>query len=164
MSSSKKRRNEARAIRQARNQILQASEGASPLQSVATVSSLQVSQTYSGPIPPPDLLRKYDEVVPGAARSILDSWVRQCDHRIRLESRVVTSDILRSWAGLACGFVVALVALVGGGYLIVSGHEISGAVLSTSALAGLVGTFIYGTESRKRERLERYKSVHRKLP
>lgn len=46
-------------------------------------------ESFSGPIPHPELLQKYDEVKPGFAERIISMAERQLDHRINCEDKVV---------------------------------------------------------------------------
>jgi uncharacterized membrane protein len=39
------------------------------------------AQTFSGPLPPPESLQEYDNVVPGLAREIVDQWKDETAHR-----------------------------------------------------------------------------------
>ena len=111
--------------------------------------------SYSGPIPPPALLREYDEIVPGSASRILDAWEKQSDHRMWLEKKVLRSDIWRSWIGLGAGFVAQIFTVSVGGYLVLDGHDGAGATIATVGLASIVGTFVYGTRSQRQERVEK---------
>jgi uncharacterized membrane protein len=112
---------------------------------------------YSGPVPPPELLKLFDEIDPGRAKRLMDWAEDQSRHRMILESRVIRSDIWKSWAGLIAAFIITMTAIVGGGILIYLGHEVSGATVATSGLVGLSGTFIYGTSSQRRERIDKAK-------
>jgi uncharacterized membrane protein len=114
-----------------------------------------VESIYSGPLPPPDVLIRYNDAVPGAAERILTMAERQSSHRIDLEKAVVDADIKRANRGLAAGIVVALAFGAGAFVLILSGHDLVGAVIGGGDLVALVGTFVYGTESRRRERQKR---------
>jgi hypothetical protein len=75
----------------------------------------------------------------------------QSTHRQSLETKVVDSDIIRSYAGVVCGFVVTIVAFVIGGYLVINGHDWAGTTIIITNLAVLVGVFIYGTQTRKQQ-------------
>ena len=70
-----------------------------------------------------------------------------------LERRVVAADIVQLRFGLVAIFVLALVAIVGSMYLIVSGYSLEGLGTIITTLAALVGAFAYGTKSRRDERL-----------
>ncbi|MBI1901554.1 MAG: DUF2335 domain-containing protein [Planctomycetia bacterium] len=126
------------------------------------VQVTQHAEFFSGPIPHPALLREYDAIDPGRARKILDLFEEQSRHRMALEKTVVASDVVRSWAGLVCGFVISLAALAVAGWLVYLGHATSGAVLAGFDLASLVGTFVYGTYSRRREREHKTALIDRK--
>ena len=77
------------------------------------VLSQQTLAAYSGPVPPPAILKGYEELVPGAAERILAQAERQTDHRIQLERIVIESGVRRSWAGLWCGLCVSMTVIVG---------------------------------------------------
>jgi uncharacterized membrane protein len=124
--------------------------------------SLQLEEKFSGPIPPPNLLKKYDEIVPGAAERILSMAERQSEHRIYLEKFVVKSDSKRADSGLVAGLVVALTALIIAGILIYTGHDVAGTIVGSLDLVALVGVFVYGSLNRRAEREKKSKLM--KLP
>ena len=116
-------------------------------------------RSFSGPTPPPDVLRQYDELDPGRAAKILD-WIQvQSNHRMSLESRIVDSDISRSKWGLIAGFVVAIFTVGTGGCVAIQGYPTAGATIATAAVVALVGTFVYGTHERRRERESKAKTI-----
>jgi uncharacterized membrane protein len=82
---------------------------------------------------------------------------RQTNHRITIEAQVIRSDMSRSWWGLACGFVLCLICIVGGVVCVLQGHDWAGAGIATGAVVGLATAFIYGTAMRKAERTEKTK-------
>jgi len=118
--------------------------------------------SYSGPLPHPDILAKYEQLDPGRAARILDWIESQSNHRMQLENQVVRSDGKRPWCGLFFGFVVAIFTVGAGAYVAVQGHPTAGATIATTVVVGLVGTFIYGSESRKHERSERARTLARR--
>lgn len=120
-----------------------------------TLSHTQTISTYSGPTPPVELLHGYENLVPGSAKQILDQFVKQSDHRMGLEKKVVSSDIVRSWAGLASGLIVALAFVACGTWLAFQGHDGAGVTIATTSIVGLVGVFVYGTVSQRKERTEK---------
>lgn len=111
---------------------------------------------YSGPIPPPELLKGYEDVLPGAADRILVMAEKQSDHRRSMEKTVVESGARDSKLGIICGTIVCLVVMIVGLILsLVTDTAVIGAFLSISGLASLVGTFIYGTKSNSNERKQK---------
>lgn len=118
-------------------------------------SSLSVTKTYSGPIPPPELLERYDQIVPGSAQTIIDQFTKQGDHRMSLEQLVIRADVQRSKWGLIAGFTLAIVTIIGSFYMMYLGKETVGFGGVLVAVGSLVTTFIYGTVSRRKEREEK---------
>jgi uncharacterized membrane protein len=104
-----------------------------------------VHQHFSGPLPPPALLKQYDDVAPGAAERILKKFESQTDHRIRLESVVVWTGSIKELGGLVCGFIIAMTAIIGGIYTALQGLPFLGGSLSFTGLAALVGAFLMTT-------------------
>lgn len=127
-------------------------EGVSVSKPGKIISTSYSQVSYSGPIPPPALLAGYDDIDPGRAAKILQLAEDQSRHRMKLEVKVVDSDISRSWAGLACGMVMGLSLLAGGIVVILNGHDTAGTAIVTSTLAGVVGAFVYGKMSQSAER------------
>lgn len=119
----------------------------------------QISASYSGPLPPPDILIRYNEAVPGAAERIIAMAEEQSTHRMALENRVVDADIRRSNLGLIAGVVVALGFGAGSFVAIIAGQPVAGAIIGGVDLVALVGTFVYGTERRRSERLQRAREL-----
>src|SRR3990167_2352961 len=112
----------------------------------------EVSQSFSGPLPPPEILRKFDEVVPGAAERIIKMAEDQSIHRKELEKKVIDSDIARSKWGQILGFVIAITGLAVSAIIVVYGNAIAGGIIGVGTLASLVGVFMYGSKTRSEER------------
>ena len=81
-----------------------------------------VSASYSGPIPPPQFLREYNEIIPGGARATSCNG-REANLPIAGQSKAMNHGIVRSWGGLIAGFIIAMTALGGGIYLVLQGHD-----------------------------------------
>jgi uncharacterized membrane protein len=125
----------------------------SPDQHKSNAVVLRQSQSFSGPLPPPEMLRKFDEVVPGAAERIIKMAEEQSAHRKDLEKKVIESDISRSKWWQVLGFVIAIVGLIASAYIAIYGNAIAGSVLGVGTLASLVGVFMYGATIRSKERI-----------
>jgi uncharacterized membrane protein len=119
----------------------------------------QRAELFSGPIPPPDLLEKYNNIIPGGADRILAMAEQQQSHRQFMERTVIEGDVRRADRGLILGFIITLLFGAGGIYLIATGHDLNGLAIIFVPLAGLVGTFIYSQKTRKEERIERSKTI-----
>ncbi len=69
-----------------------------------------ISASYVGPMPPPPMLRQFDQVVPGLAREIADSARDEQRHRHRWENKALWSDIFVQSGGLFLGWALRLAA------------------------------------------------------
>ncbi len=137
----------------------------SALQQVRSVLQSQqniVGKTYSGPIPPPEMLDHFERVFPGLAKQIVDMAERQLamverqmDHRHGLEKRVVGSNTSQSWVGLIFAFILGMTGLVGSLYLIYIGRELGGGATFLGSLGALIGLFFYGRKSQSKELAEK---------
>jgi uncharacterized membrane protein len=128
-------------------------------QAVVLQIATETHATFSGPLPPPQILAQYDVIVPGAADRILCMAERQQQHRMGLEKFVIEGDSRRATAGLICGTVIALAFGGGAVYLVATGHDVNGLFLGLAPLATLVGTFIYAQRSRRQEREQRMREA-----
>ena len=122
----------------------------------ATFASMVAS---SGPLPHPDTLRQYNDIIPDGADRILKMAEQQSAHRIAIEASVTKSDGWRANFGLAAGLVFALSTLGVSALVTLKGYPEAGIFLGTLDLAAIVGTFVYGTENRRRERREQRESL-----
>lgn len=113
------------------------------------------AESFSGPLPPPNVLREYNSILPGLANRIVAMAEAQSSHRQRLEQVVINSDCRRSWGGLVSGLIVALFGLAASAYVISQGHDWAGVAIGGATLASMVGSFLWGTHSRKAERLQK---------
>jgi uncharacterized membrane protein len=109
------------------------------------------AMSFQGPIPPPELLREYNEIVPDGADRIVKMAEAQSAHRIELESIVVKGDDRRANWGLVTGFTIGIVIIVLSFILILFGHDVSGTILGSVDLIGLIGVFVYGRSVRMKE-------------
>jgi uncharacterized membrane protein len=107
-------------------------------------------QGYSGPVPHPDILAQFDQIVPGSAEQIVNQFVQETNHRHRLERRALAAEIVderenrrERRLGQIFGFVIALVVLSGSVVSSVLGAQWPGGILGVGGLAALVGVFVF---------------------
>lgn len=121
--------------------------------------AIQRASHFEGPLPPPELLKQYNEVIPKCAETIIEQFVAQGNHRRELEKMVIGGDVKRSNWGLVAGFTLGLVGLLGSFYVISIGYSLEGLATFLTALGVLVGSFIFVTRKRDKERKEKDESV-----
>ncbi len=111
------------------------------------------TEQFSGPLPPPEILKRYDEIVPGTAKNIIESFVNEGRHRREREDRQVAmceewarEDVSLQKRGQVFGFILAFTGIAGG--LAVTafganiGAQIAGAGVSGVSLAAIVVAFL----------------------
>ena len=79
----------------------------------------------------------------------------QSQHRQEIEKAVIQSDIDQSKRGLMAGLMIGLACVIGGCFLVYTGHDKAGAAIATGVVVALVSVFIYGTQSRRAERKDK---------
>lgn len=104
-----------------------------------------VAQVQS-PVPPPFMLRDYNEILPGSAERMFKEAEAQAGHRRALESRVVKGSDRRANLGQFLGFGIAVLFGLGSWDLIKSGHEVAGVFLGTIDLVALVSVFVFSQD------------------
>lgn len=136
----------------------------------STVARVIEAKMVSGPMPSADELAEYERILPGSADRLLRIHERQISlveeqarHRMALEKTVVCGDGQRASAGICVAAVIGIGGIIGSVYLGMNGHEWLAGTIFATAIVSLVGTFIYGTNSRREERNARHNELMQKL-
>ena len=127
-------------------------------ESLREIRQVSISRSRSAPIPPPGDFERYEAILPGAADRILTMAEKAQGRRhdrarmaLETERLVVQGESRRSFLGVVAAFIISLLCIGGGVYLIANGQVWAGTALVGFDLAGLVAVFIYGTNSRRTE-------------
>ncbi len=117
------------------------------------VRSIFVSQTSfrSGPLPPPEELARYNEIIGFGAERIFKMAEDQSVHRRQIEAKVVDAQIRQSDRGQHLGFVVAVVFLGGALWVTFAGHDAVGGILGGTTIVGIVTAFVTGKWQQKKD-------------
>lgn len=110
---------------------------------------------FSGPLPPPQILGQYDQVLPGAAERILQMAEKQQNHRIDMNR----SGVQRANWGLGAGFSLSVLGLGLTAFLVLHGHDAAGSILGGTTFLSLVGTFVYGSKVKSQENIEKARLI-----
>lgn len=133
-----------------------------PLNTDVTVSSAQSgnfsllqASGWQGPMPSPEAMKRFAEIDPTFPERIMALTEGEARHRREMERteldalvRDKESERSERKRGQWFGFVLALVFLVAGGGLVLSGHAWAGGTIATSTLATLVVVFVTGRRTR----------------
>ena len=127
----------------------------SPSQPSSAIATVTQSVSFSGPLPHPALLAKYNEVIANGAERIMAMAERQSAHRESLEAQVVAGNVASQARGSHYAFIICLVTIIGGFVLIGMGKNILGISAVIGSLATLAGVFIIAKREQKKERIEK---------
>lgn len=110
------------------------------------------SEMYSGPIPPPEALARYEEIQPGAADRILKMAEKQQDHRMALETKAIGGQVDQSKRGQIFGFI-AIFLCIGAAifFAVVCNMTKFAATFLTVTMVILVGLFLTGKNVMKKD-------------
>ena len=130
------------------------SESIEDAEVVASIRSTTSISSFSGPLPHPEILAQYDAVLPGLAERIVAREERRDAHDQSIEKTVIEGGSKRAYLGLASGTIVAIILILCGTFLVYNGHDWAGTTLVVATIVGLVGIFVYSTQTRSVERRE----------
>lgn len=112
---------------------------------------LQVEH-YSGIIPHPNIVGRWERIMPGSAERILSLSEKHQEHRMEIERTMFDVFVKREQLGMWFYFVIALVMIVGGVVIILSGYSTVGLVALAAPVATLAGSFLYSYRSVRQDR------------
>lgn len=127
-------------------EIIQAEEIKAELERIEQI--LIKKESFSGPLPHPEHFKKYNQIVPGSANRLLKMVEDDLAHIHSMQRQQSNTETAATILGLISGFAIAVIALVGSGYLIMQNHDVAGAVLGGGSLASLVSIFVIGRKSK----------------
>jgi uncharacterized membrane protein len=113
----------------------------------------------SSPLPPPAELEKYESLYPGATKLLFDNFVKQSDHRMKLETLVITEDNKRANKAQRNSFLLSLAILILSGGLFMLNKEAAGISAAITAIAPIIIAFITSSSNRKKELKNKRKSL-----
>ncbi|KGF06839.1 hypothetical protein HMPREF1634_07440 [Tissierellia bacterium S7-1-4] len=129
------------------------------LQNKKNIIAQQRTEMFSGPLPHPEIIRQYDEICPGTAEKIVDSFVKQTNHRIDMETRVIKSSVFRANVGLFMAFIISLICLYIAYKLFNDDKSLYGLGLVILNLATLISVFIKKSNDKNKELKEKEENL-----
>jgi len=103
---------------------------------------------FSGPLPPPQLLKGYEEICSGAANRIIKMAESQSKHRQTLEKSVITSNIENEKIGMWMTFSLTILLMGFGIYLLINDKNIIAFLAIFGPVIFHAGNYVY---NKKRE-------------
>ncbi len=105
---------------------------------------------YSGPLPPPEMMRAYEDIHPGSADRILTLVEQEQKQRAFYENR-----------GLIFGFVAAICLIALSAYVVSLGFAWQSVGVVIGSIAGTAGTFVYSNRARRQELREKREALQK---
>jgi uncharacterized membrane protein len=117
----------------------------------AVIAGVSIQRSsWQGPLPPPEILKDYNEAVPNGAERILKMVEVQSGCRQDLDRMATLTQLAESKRGQIFAFIIAMSFLIASFILILKGHEIFGTIIGSIDLVALVSVFIYGKYTQRR--------------
>ena len=110
-----------------------------------------IQSEFSGPIPPPSIIKGYEDILPGTAERIVAMAENQAKHRQEMEKIMVNAEARDSLLGVVFAFILGVGCLVASAIIVICVPEKTGAI--SSAMVGITGIasiivgFIKGTRA-----------------
>ncbi len=116
--------------------------------SKTTVRAITHSQSFSGPLPPPQVLQQYNDAHPGLADRIVTMAENEQTHRHGIENTALTGSINAEKRGQNYALAICTLVVLASFGLIWQGHEVSGSILAGGTLSALAYVFITGRKGK----------------
>lgn len=119
------------------------------------------SRRFSGPLPPSEMLKEYDQLIPNGAERIMSMAEQQSTHRQQLESTTVASQNKQSERGQLFAFILAILFMVTGTVAFLTEHNTVAGTIFGTTIVGLVTVFIFGKTSQMKDLRQKASSNER---
>ncbi len=93
---------------------------------------------FAGPVPPPQWLTGYEQLVPGSANRLIVLAEDEAVHRRGVER----SESRYKMSSLVFAFILALIVLIAGIYFVAAGESIAGLILLVTEVVALAGVLL----------------------
>ena len=114
-----------------------------PAKRQSTNISLQHHQAYSGPIPDPDSLSRYEQIQPGFAERIIKMAEEEAMHRRVNENRIIKNSTQMAITGIVFAFISVIVFGCIIVYAISQNSDVAALSTVIAAVASLAGIFVF---------------------
>jgi uncharacterized membrane protein len=109
---------------------------------VSRISAVAVT-SYSGPLPPPEVLARFEELYPGSAKLIIDDFLNESIQRREAERKILPILLFKQLLGAVSASLLGIVGLGGGIWLSHEGRPLGGLSAVLGTLGTLLAIFLY---------------------
>ena len=124
-------------------------QGVNKKKKTEILKSVSVTMMHSGPLPDPQSLNAYNQLIPNGADRIMKMAENQQNHRMNIERTAIGRQTFQSFMGQIFGFIIGLAGIGSGTFLAYNGFTTVGTVIAGGTVVSLVSVFVIGRKSRK---------------
>ena len=106
-------------------------------------------ESYKGPLPHPDILKKYDEIDPSFSKIIFQHFEKEQNHRHSIDNKSIDGAIKSDKRAQWMAFILSFLIITTGVVATFCGYEIFGASAVGFNIAGLIAAYLKGRTSNK---------------
>lgn len=117
-------------------------------------------EMFRGPLPPPAMLKEYENIVPGSGKKIIDSGLEESTFRREFSNKSLEALVSQEKRRDFMAFIIGLVVIICGALLMNNNHYVIGSIFAGSTAISLVGLFLGQTN--KNSKLQKIKSNEEK--
>ena len=121
------------------------------VEQVKQVLAEVIKSEFSGPIPPPNIIKGYEDILPGAADRIITMAEEQSRHRQHMEKEMIRVESRDSSLGIMCAFGLGIGCIIAAIVMSVmvpdSAGVISGSILGVTGIGSIIATFVKSTRN-----------------
>ena len=110
-----------------------------------------LSRSFSGPLPHPEILKGYNDIDPGLVERVFQMAEADGRHERKMEWEGLKRANREVHVGQILGFVLGAFVVACGTYAAVQGHTVSGSIIGSGGVVGIVAAFIYGSRQSNKE-------------
>ncbi len=111
----------------------------------------QKIQHFSGPLPPPEMIKEYKKAFPDAPKIFFEMAKKAQDHYENMESKLVDLEIRKVPKGQNHAFIIALTGIIGAVFCAYLDQVTIGSIIGGSTLISLIPHFLGRKKNKGKE-------------
>lgn len=97
---------------------------------------------FHGPLPPPEILKEYQSILPGSPERFLNLVEKEQSHSHSKENLFLKNQIAQNWAGLIIGALLVAGFFYGAYSLAMAGHDTVAGIIFSCTIISIATIFV----------------------
>lgn len=97
---------------------------------------------HAGPLPPPEYLRDYNDIIPGAAERIMAMAETEQKHTHQMDKTTAKYSFIQFILGQIFAFTIGIFAIAAAAYCLLKGHGWPAAIFGIGGIATIIRPFL----------------------